>query len=448
MTGSWWGPDGDAVGDGPTLLDHARCLRELHGPGPWPWAGDPLPDARLDGRRPVFVGGGEDALLRASPDADGPPPPSGAELADRLGHLLSATPSAPGRGPVGLHDLLVTCSPIDVADDLGTEVRRRGLPSDGLRRLGRRLAEHGTHRAPVKIGLVLLGLGGDVRDRELLLLLGTLDELTLYAAVALHRSQPDPDPAVHALARRVAGWGRIQAVRLLRDTTDPRIKGWLLREGFRNTITDEYLAHLAATTGDLRGALGRPDVDGALLDGAGGILATMAVGQGGPAPGLADYAHAVPVLRRYAHLIQDRTPSVARLRDLIGITLFLRHPPPELRWPPCDLEDLTARYEGLLSEPRWPALVLEHLADPRRPDFHLALPPARVLGLDATAQVLARLETGPSLLEPTWAHALRGARGPHTAHVLGLARRRLEVAPEPEREGARLLFPHLLREQP
>jgi hypothetical protein len=310
------------------------------------------------------------------------------------------------------------------------------------------LAEHGTHRAPVKIGLVLLGLGGDIRDRELLLLLGTLDELTLYAAVALHRSQPDGDLAVHTLAQRVTGWGRIQAVRTLRDTTDPGIRAWLLREGFRNTIMDEYLAHLAATTGHLHSALNHPHVDTRLLEGAGDILAAMAIGQGGPAPGLADYSHSVPVLRRYADLVQARTPTITMLCDLISITVFFRHRSRELPWTPADIEDLTARYEALLHQPRWHALVLDHLADPGRPDFHLALRPAEVLHLSPTAQLLARLETGPSLLDPTWSHALRNRDRRHVAHILDLAERRLATTPRPERDHALLLFAHSLRRHP
>lgn len=450
MTGTRWARDGIAAAH-PTLFHHARTLLHRHGPGPWPDSGDPLPDTRPTGTGTglCFVGGGEDALLRPAQDHPGTAPPTGAELAAHLAHLLpTAAPGLGGEAFTRLHELLATCSPIDLADDLSAEVRRRGLPSDGLRLLGRQLVRHGTHRAPVKIGLVLLGLGGDTRDRGLLLLLGSLDELTLYAAVALHRSQPDGDRAVHALARRVAGWGRIQAVRTLRDTPDPRVKAWLLREGFRNTITDEYLAHLAATTGDLHRALSRPHVDTPLLDGGGRLLAAMAEGQGGPAPGLADYAHAVPVLRRYADLVQTRTPTIARLLDLIDITLFFRHPSGELPWPPSDITHLTARYEGLLHEPRWRTLVLDHLADPHRPDFHLALRPAEVLHLDPTAPLLARLETGPSLLDPAWFRALCRADRRHAAHVLGLAERRLTTTPRPERDHALLVFAHLLRGHP
>ena len=63
---------------------------------------------------------------------------------------------------------------------------------------------------------MLLGVAGDGRDRDLLLLLGALEDLTLYAVVALARTQPDPDRAVFEMARRVAAWGRIQAVERLK----------------------------------------------------------------------------------------------------------------------------------------------------------------------------------------------------------------------------------------
>ncbi|MFG1805124.1 hypothetical protein [Streptomyces sp. NPDC049040] len=433
--GTRGGPQGKA-----TLLAHALGLRGRHGKGPWPAYGDPLPDG--GGHRLGFAGGGEDALLRRDAGEGG----ARVTAADVAGHL-EQLPAAPESGAGRLHDLLAGCSAIDIADGLGAEVLRRGLPPDGLRRVGRELAQDGTHREAVKIGLVLLGLGGDVRDRELLLLLGTLEELTLYAAVALRRSQPDPEPAVHELARRVAGWGRIQAVRVLGgtvDPVDPAVRAWLLREGFRNTISDEYLAHIAATAGDLRGALGPQHVDTALLDGAGGILAALARSQGGPAPGLADYRDAVPVLHRYADLApRERPATVAALRDLIGITAFFRHPPDDLAWADAAKAELAARYERLLLAPHWPAVVLDHLADPRRPDFALALHPAAVLGLRPQARILARLETGPSLLDPTWAHALRTADPRLAARVAALAERRAAVAPQAERDQARQVFAHL-----
>jgi hypothetical protein len=61
---------------------------------------------------------------------------------------------------------------------------------------------------------------------------------------------------------------------------------------------------------------------------------------------------------------------------------------------------------------------------------------------------LARLETGPSLLDPAWVHGLRNSVRRHAAHILGLAERRLATTPRPERDHALLLFAHLLRRHP
>ncbi|WP_345472712.1 hypothetical protein [Actinoallomurus oryzae] len=135
----------------------------------------------------------------------------------------------------------------------------------------------------------------------MLLLLGALEELTLYAVVALMKTQPDRQRAVYELARWVKGWGRIHAVERLEGSDDPEIKAWLLREGFRNDVMNEYLAHLAATTGDLYTALLGPDVDKALFEGAGGILAALALG--GPAKDMTDYDDGVPTMHRYAELV-------------------------------------------------------------------------------------------------------------------------------------------------
>ncbi|MFI5987477.1 hypothetical protein ACIBEA_42245 [Streptomyces sp. NPDC051555] len=111
MTGSWWVHDDDVVGGGsptPTLFDHARILRTRYGPGPWPGFGDPLPDARPDDTGLAFVGGGEDALLRRTPDGDGVLRPTGIELDTPLldggGSILAAMADSQGGPAPGLAD--------------------------------------------------------------------------------------------------------------------------------------------------------------------------------------------------------------------------------------------------------------------------------------------------------------------------------------------------------
>jgi len=130
-----------------------------------------------------------------------------------------------------LHDIAADQDPLPIADAVTSDLTVRDLPTGQLRQIGRWLAEYGTRRNAVALGILLLGLAGDHRDRDLLLLLGSLEDLSLYAAVALTRSQPDRDQALFDLARQVAGWGRIQTVRRLAGTQDPQIKAWLLRHG-------------------------------------------------------------------------------------------------------------------------------------------------------------------------------------------------------------------------
>ncbi|MFC1413286.1 hypothetical protein ACEZCY_28640 [Streptacidiphilus sp. N1-12] len=416
-------------------------MRARHGPGPWPHYGDPLPDALPDPSRIRLIGGGADGLCL--PEGTESSIPSAAALADRIQRITATR--LDHEAVAEFHDALTHWRALAFADDLSTELRRRALPRTGLRVLGRRLAAHGTHRNPVKIGLLLLGLGGDHRDRELLLLLGTLDELTLFAAVALLRSQPDPDTAVHTLAQRVAGWGRINAVRRLQGTDDPVIRAWLLREGFRNTVMNVYLAPLAATTGRLHEALAASSVDQQLLDGAGSILAALAdMPSSDVGPGLAEYPHSVPVLRRYADLVDTAAPTVDCLENLLTIAGFLRRASEDLAWSPADLQQLTGRYQALLNDPRWPGLLRAHLADPHRPDFHAALGPASALGIDPMPEALARLDSAPPLTDYTWYWALRHTDDRDQAeHIATLAALQLTeslpTAPRPGNSG------HILR---
>lgn len=121
-----------------------------------------------------------------------------------------------------LHDLIADHDTLPIADPLSE--RLACLDRDRVREVGRWLAEYGTRRDAVATGIVLIGLTGDERDRELLLLLGSLEDLALYAVVALGRTRSDRDMAIFELARRVRAWGRIQAVERLEGTPDPEIK--------------------------------------------------------------------------------------------------------------------------------------------------------------------------------------------------------------------------------
>ncbi|MGW3342845.1 hypothetical protein ACWDA3_06040 [Nonomuraea rubra] len=358
-------------------------MSSLHGPGPWPPHAMDLPDEpprQDDGRvhmPSVVMDGVRTHHFGFTSDLD-----TVREVAELLRE----------RAPYErLHDRLADARALEFCDELVRELARRELSRRQVYEAGRWLAEYGTRREAVKIGIVLVGASGDERDRELLLLLGTLEEFTLYAVVALLRTQPprERERAVFELARRVTGWGRIHAVERLEGSDDPEVKAWLLREGFRNRVMDEYLAPLAATTGDLYSALLDPEPDDALVDGAGGILAALTRGEGGPTTGISAYGEAVPALARYADLVTTREATLQRLDHLLAIRRDLRRSPEH--WAPGDVAALRRRYADVLAQPRWAELALAGVADPEGADFSRAQRCASALGLPILPQVVARL---------------------------------------------------------
>lgn len=245
--------------------------------------------------------------------------PVAAEAAARIAEIVQSTPEVVELQE--LHDFLAEHDTLGIADALGRELV--GASGSRVGAVGRWLAEYGTRRNAVATGIVLIGLSRASRHRDLLLLLGAMEELTLFAAVALERTQDDRDWAMYELARRVRAWGRIHCVERLKDTSDPDIKAWLLRHGFRNDIMDEYLALIAATTGDLAGALMTSEVDDELLDGAGGVIAALCVSDGGPADGMDHYPDGPAVLDRYLDLVRAR-PSVDRIRAVLSISDYVK----------------------------------------------------------------------------------------------------------------------------
>ncbi|MEV5571925.1 hypothetical protein AB0L06_17905 [Spirillospora sp. NPDC052269] len=423
-----WEPDGGPLDEPTTFLSHALALSALHGPGPWPDGGGPLPDERP---RPD----GEDGPRLTSLVLDGvrthgfgvnPEPVAARELAD----LLETAASAPlSTEPLArLHDTLAGQSALDLVDVLLKDLRGRGLPQHALHEVARHLVEHGSARDTVKLGIALLGECGGEDDRDLLLLLGALEEFTLYAVVALVKTQPDRQRAAYELARRVQGWGRIHAVERLRGCGDPEIKAWLLRDGFRNDIMNEYLAHLAATTGDLYSALLEPDVDDALLEGAGDILNALA--RGGPSKDVTHYDEAVPTMHRYAELVSMARPTVVMLDHLLTIRRRVLKRNSGVAWPEGEPEGLIRRYDALLARPVWREVTLTCLNDPSRTPhpygFNIALSCAGRMKMPVMPAVLRHLEQNPPD-EYAWQWAVQHSDSRTITSVLTLAARLLPL---------------------
>lgn len=397
MSAVWWRLP-SAAGDRPTYLAHALALSALHGPGPWPEGGNPLPDEQPQARRKLIPDAVLDGIRTQHTRAhvsECSGTAGASELVDHLQTLVMMQPPTT-TALQRLHDVAVAADrPLGIADNLGRSLRDRDLPADRLRQVGVWLAEQGTRRSAVAVGVILLGLVGDLRDRELLLLLGALEDLTLYAAVALARSQPDPDQAVFELARRVDGWGRIHTVGRLSHTDDPAIKAWLLRGGYRNRIMDEYLAHTAATVGDLASALTPNTVDEALLDGAGGILTALC--RGGPAGDIRGYPAGPWVINRYLTHVGHRPPTLGRIRIVGTLREFIASPrAAALDWTAGERTRLQNVCDALTAQASWRQLVYQGLNSDDPAVFRRAIWPAETLGIPFADRTRTHLRNLPN----------------------------------------------------
>ena len=190
-----------------------------------------------------------------------------------------------------------------------------------LHALGRWLATTGSDRGAVKVGIAILGVTGLDADVDVVRALGAHDEFTLFAAVAFSNGLAEPESELWSLASAVDGWGRIQCVERLRDTQDPQIRAWILRQGFRNSVMYEYLAFIAATTGGLLAALEVREPDRELLTAAGEILEALVMG--GPAEDLDDYDAGADAVEAFLRHMETRAETLGDYHAVAAIERYL-----------------------------------------------------------------------------------------------------------------------------
>ena len=226
-----------------------------------------------------------------------------------------------------LYDAVVAHQMIGTADGLLAQIQGQSADYDHrkLAALARYFATRSGHQEAVKLGIVLLGVAGTREDTTILMRLGAHDEFSLFAAVALGRTAANPEQCLWELAQQVQGWGRIQIVERLAHTNAPQIRAWLLREGFRNSIMNEYLACTCARAGKLHEALGASIIDRELLDGAAEIIQALITG--GPAEGIDDYEHASEAVEAYVnHVWSSRRLELKHFLAVDNILLYLDDP--------------------------------------------------------------------------------------------------------------------------
>lgn len=344
--------------------------------------------------------------------------------------------------------LLARAPVLGVLDDVLAELVGNGdLDPDRFHELAAFLVQTAPDRELVKLGISMLGVLVGCDERETLLTIGRHEEFTLFAAVALTSTLEHADEPLWELAKSVRGWGRIHAVERLTDSADPEIRGWLLREGYRNDVMDEYLAYSCAVAGDLAGALEADIVDEALLDGAAGIFAALL--NGGPVEDIEDYEHAARAAEAYLrHLVRrpehrpfDLTHLLVaeQLREFIGPVggdladdEVLR----ELGWTVEIRRRVLDMSERFAARPGWPERVAEGLEAESLVEFHQADAAAQLLDIDAWGHHLRRVKANPRR-SPSWFRLVQTEDEDRFVQALELARELLpldEIATGPAEE--------------
>lgn len=298
--------------------------------------------------------------------------------------------------------------------------------------LAARIAREGPDREPVKLAIVLLGILSDSTQRDVIFTLGQHDEFTLYAAVALARIVPDSDREAiwWALAKKVRGWGRIHIVERLAETANSDIRAWLLREGYRNGIMNEYLAYACAKNGNLVSALRRSPIDAALLRGAGNILEALA--NGGPAEDMTDYDEGVEACLLYVkHVLEMPSADVEHCLPLRAIKMFTEDKERDWNtltqygWTIAARQEISVSVDQILARPEWIACIKQALSDEDERRFGTAALAASLFGIDAWTYHFERQKAGKS---NSW-HALMATDDPgRMDRVLDLALTQFDLA--------------------
>lgn len=355
-------------------------------------------------------------------------------IAQRTAQRIVDACTRPRRRQLGaLYQDLINEDVLSIIDPVIESLAQLRPSTVDVAAIGSWLASESPDRGPVKVGIALLGITG-APDGTILHQLGAHEEFTLYAAVAFANSREQPEPDLFELAQRVDGWGRIHCVERLRNTTDPNIARWILLEGFRNSVMYEYLASIAATTGDLAGALGGSSVDPELLVAASEIIDALIMG--GPAEDIDDYPDARIALTRWLYHMETQTNlevHVGTLGEFLTIDAIIRFCGRDDwdqrlaagSWTVADREAIMSAAEALLDRPQWTTATHVGLESEDPQTFWQAERAARILGIDPFDQLLRRINADP--LDGPWFQAWQGADRQRAEVLVDRATRLLDL---------------------
>lgn len=309
------------------------------------------------------------------------------------------TPTAENKAKV--YEFIVEHNTLDFIDLLMEKVAKSPkLNHDRLYELAYSLASESPDRDPVKLGVAFLGMFRGSGNEELFHTLGRHDEFTLYCAVAIANASENAEAELWRLAQQVDGWGRIHIVDRLSQTENPRIKDWLLREGYKNSVMYEYLACTCAQTGGLLVALSKDDVDQEMLTSAAEIIEALI--NGGPAEDMNNYKDGAAVVELFLNHLATKGTNLKQLLSVSAINRFIADEHAKWDehavrgWTPERRAAFSTRCSEIIAQPQWKDLVQKSLESEEQLTFWQASQAAKVLEIDTWEVQWRRLQEVPT----------------------------------------------------
>jgi hypothetical protein len=256
-------------------------------------------------------------------------------------------------------------------------------------------------RGVAKFCIAILGLFNMPGDNELFKLFARHEEFTLYSITAVISRREDT--ALHWLdmARNVTGWGRIHLVARLAASGRKDVRDFLLKEGCRNSISEEHTALTIAEAVQLAEILKKNRIDRESFTGAGiiilGMISAMNRKSEMFARGLDMYSDSYSTVNNYLRHAEThaQTPSDYRVIDQIR---YMTEPEGEfnqadfIRWGQKQCAEIHSKAVLLLNDSRWKKIARKYLETDDCQILTSAVLLADSVGLEVNNELFVKLE--------------------------------------------------------
>ncbi|NDI98025.1 hypothetical protein GWA97_02955 [Flavobacterium sp. LaA7.5] len=249
------------------------------------------------------------------------------------------------------------------------------------------MALNTAHKNSVKFGIAILGLCQNQVVIEKLKLLGLHDEFTLYTVIALLNLCENPENDLLEVGQKVNGWGKIQLVdRLARICKSEKVKEWLITDGYKNSVHNQYLACTCATYGDLSKKLEAKNIDPELYIAASEILDVLL--SPGPCEDISCYEDAHKTLISF---IKHSYQHANHIKDFIllhkikvYLNKMLLDTERENKWSDRKIADCLVTIAKIIDCDTWKVIITNILVNPYDKNYPHAREAAALMGLTAT----------------------------------------------------------------